>query len=170
VTVNGTLPVTVVRKIYKNIPFTAFIPVNFLPGLFTSLGLGFLYFISAIPAATALGIPVWVAAIAASLGYSVGGAIILVLGAPFQKWLRQKWNYSPNPKKLIWRVFNRYGPMGLGLLAPITIGPQFGTLLLLTLGIQPRKVFFAISLGVIPWSILLAGLVKTGSHCLEYFK
>ncbi len=140
-----------------------------MPSLLTAFGLGFLYFISAVPAAIALGAPVWAAAVAAWLGYSLGGAVILLLGVPAQEWLRKKWKFSftPDPQKLFWRIFDRYGVIGLGLIAPITIGPQLTALLLLALGIKPRKIFFAIALGVIPWTILFAGAIQSGSRFLR---
>jgi len=140
-----------------------------LPSLLTAFGLGFLYFISAIPAGVALGAPVWAAAAAAWLGYSLGGAVILLLGVPTQEWLRKKWKFSitPDPTKLFWRIFDRYGVIGLGLIAPITIGPQLTALLLLTLGIKPQKIFLAIALGVIPWTILFVGAIQSGFHFLK---
>ena len=140
-----------------------------MSSLLTAFGLGFLYFISAIPAGVALGAPVWAAAVAAWLGYSLGGAVILLLGVPAQEWLRKKWKFSftPDPTKLFWRIFERYGVMGLGLIAPITIGPQLTALLLLTLGIKPQKIFLAITLGVIPWTILFVGAIQSGFHFLK---
>ncbi|MBX9577839.1 MAG: small multi-drug export protein [Chthoniobacterales bacterium] len=140
-----------------------------MSSLLTAFGLGFLYFISAIPAGVALGAPVWPAAAAAWLGYSAGGALILLLGVPAQEWLRQKWKFSftPDPQKLFWRIFDRYGVIGLGLIAPITIGPQLTALLLLTLGIKPQKIFLAIALGVIPWTILFVGAIQSGFHFLK---
>lgn len=145
--------------------------VNFLimSSLLTAFGLGFLYFISAIPAAVALGTPIWGAATAAWLGYSAGGEVILLLGVPAQEWLRKKWKFSitPDPTKLFWRIFDRYGVIGLGLIAPITIGPQLTALLLLTLGIKPRKIFFSIALGAIPWTLLFAGAIQGGTRLLR---
>ena len=157
------------RFIFVPIPSIASIPVNFLPGILTAFGLGFLYFISAIPAAVALGASVWAAAVAAWLGYSAGGAVILLLGVPAQEWLRKKWKFSftPDPTKLFWRIFDLYGVIGLGLIAPITIGPQLTALLLLTLGIKPQKIFFAIAFGVIPWVLLFAGAMQSGFHFLK---
>lgn len=131
--------------------------------ILTAFALGFLYFISAIPAGSALGVPIWAAALTAWLGYSAGSGIILLLGVPAQEWLRQKWKFSftPDPKKLFWRVFDRYGIIGLGLIAPITIGPQLATLILLTLGITPWRIFFAITFGAIPWVLIFAGAIQS---------
>lgn len=132
----------------------------------TAFGLGFLYFISAIPTAAALGAPVWLAAAATWLGYSLGGAIIILLGLPAQEWILRRWNFSltPNPKKLFWRVLDRYGILGLGLIAPVTIGPQLAALILLALRIKPAKIIASISCGVIPWILLFVTLITNGSH------
>ena len=140
--------------------------------LFTAFGLGFLYFISAIPTAVALGASVWAAAAAAWLGYSFGGIVIIILGVPVQEWLQRKKNFSltPNPEKLFWRVLDRYGVFGLGFIAPITIGPQLTALILLAFRIKPIKIIAAISIGVIPWVLLFGGIIATGSHFLKIVK
>lgn len=135
-----------------------------LSGIAAAFGLGFLYFLGAIPAGTAAGAPVWVAAIAAWLGYSAGAAVILVAGAPFRLWLVGKWNIpvERDPSKLVWRVWNKWGLPGLGLLAPVTVGPQIGGILALAVGGSPARIFAALSLGVIPWCVLFGALVALG--------
>lgn len=140
-----------------------------LPSFFTAFGLGFLYFISAIPTAVALGAPIWWAAVAAWLGYSAGAVIMLLLGVPAQEWLRRKKNFSlvPDPKKIFWRVLDRYGVIGLGLIAPVTIGPQLAALVLLALRIKPTKIVAAISFGALLWTFLFASLIACGSHFLK---
>lgn len=134
--------------------------------LLTAFGLGFLYFISAIPAAVLAGAPLWAAALMAWLGYSAGGAIILLLGTPLHSWLVKKCKISlkPHEGKLFWRIWSRYGVIGLGLIAPITIGPQLSALFLLTLGEHPRKILGWISFGAIPWVVGLALVTKFGIH------
>lgn len=146
-----------------------------MSSLLTAFGLGFLYFISAIPTAVALGASVWMAAAGAWLGYSAGGIIILLLGVPAQEWILRRWNFSLAPlmnpclrqDKLFWRVLDRYGIVGLGLIAPITIGPQLAALVLLTLRINPKKIAIAISLGVLPWILVFVGFIETSSHFLK---
>ena len=95
--------------------------------------------------------------------------MILLLGIPVQEWLQRKKKFflTPNPKKLFWRVLDRYGVIGLGLIAPITSGPQLAALVLLALRIKPIKIITAISCGVIPWVLLFAGLIASGSHFLK---
>lgn len=140
-----------------------------MTGALTAFGLGFLYFISAIPAGVAANAPVAVAAVAAWLGYSVGGLVILLAGAPLRGWIARKLkiNPTPDPTKLFWKASHRFGLWGLGLIAPVTIGPQATAVIALALGESPRRIQLAISLGVAPWAIAFGILTALGVHALR---
>ena len=139
--------------------------MSLLSALSTAFGLGFIYFISAIPAGVLAGAPLWAAAFMAWLGYTMGAAAVLLL-TPLRLWLTKKLKISPtiDETKLFWRVWNRYGVIGLGLIAPVTIGPQISALLVLALGVAPARVLFWISAGAIPSALGLALAVKLGTH------
>jgi hypothetical protein len=130
----------------------------------TVFGLGFLYFISAIPAGAALKLPLWLAALAAWLGYSAGAVVVALAGAPLREQLMQRLKIQPNPEKpsLVLRAWKRFGLPALGLLAPVTIGPQIGALLGVALGAHKGRLVLALSLGAIPWAIAFAVLVSYG--------
>jgi hypothetical protein len=144
-------------------------PIPMMTGLITAFGLGFLYFISAIPAGAAAHAPVWVAVLAAWLGYSVGGLVVLMAGAPLRAWITRKLkiNPTPDPTKLFWRVWHRFGIWGLGLVAPVTVGPQATAVIALALGESPRRIQLAISLGVAPWAVVLGALTAAGLNALK---
>ncbi|MBE2179231.1 MAG: hypothetical protein IAE97_02050 [Chthoniobacterales bacterium] len=133
-------------------------------GVSTSFGLGFVYFITAIPAGMAAGAPVWMAAVAAWLGYTAGGGVVLLAGAPLRDWLVRKLRIpvEHDPSKFIWRCWDRWGLAGLGLLAPVTIGPQATAVLGLAAGEKPLRIGAAISLGVLPWCVAFAALAALG--------
>ena len=135
-------------------------------GLLTSFGLGFCYFISAIPAGVAVHAPVWAAAMAAWLGYSFGGTVVLLAGAPLRSWVLSRLKIDPQPdaKKLFWRIWARFGLWGLGLIAPVTIGPQATAAVALVLGERPLRIQMAISLGILPWTLLFAMMTGLGAH------
>lgn len=135
-----------------------------IAGLLAALGLGFLYFVGAIPAAVATGCPVPLAALAAWIGYSLGGLVVIVAGAPLRDWIsgKLKVNPRPDPTKLFWRIWERFGLWGLGLVAPVTIGPQAMALVCLSLGESPRRIQIAITLGVLPWVIGFAVIAGFG--------
>ena len=143
-----------------------------MTGALTAFGLGFLYFISAIPAGVAAHAAVAAAAVAAWLGYSVGGLVILLAGAPLRGWIARKLkiNPTPDPSKFIWRFWHRFGLWGLGLIAPVTIGPQATAAIALALGERPGRILSAIMLGVLPWVIVLAVLTSLGAHGLRSLK
>jgi hypothetical protein len=133
-------------------------------GLSTAFGLGFVYFIASIPAATAAGAGVWWAALAAGMGYVAGGAAILVAGAPLRGWLVRKLRIpvEKDEAKLVWRIWRRGGLLGLCLLAPVTIGPQATAVIALAVGEKAPRIAGAIALGVMPWCVVFAVLVSFG--------
>ena len=133
-------------------------------GISTAFGLGFVYFISAVPAGAAAGAEVWTAALAAWLGYSAGGLVVLIAGAPLREWVVRKLKVpvQRDPSKLVWRVWDRWGLTGLGLLAPVTIGPQAGAVLALAIGEKTPRILAALSLGVVPWCVVFAVLTAYG--------
>lgn len=145
--------------------------MSLLSALFLAFGLGFLYFISAIPASVAAGAPLAAASIVAWAGYFMGPLVVLLLGAPLRSWLAKKWNLSfePDERILFWRIWNRYGIIGLGLIAPITIGPQVSALILLALGVRPLKILLSIGIGAIPSTIGLAVIANVGTKFLHTF-
>jgi membrane protein YqaA with SNARE-associated domain len=140
-----------------------------MTGIFTAFGLGFLYFISAIPGGVAAHAPVWLAATAAWLGYSAGGLVVLAAGAPLRTWITRKMKIdpTPDPTKLFWKVWGRFGLWGLGLIAPVTVGPQVTAVIALALGESPRRIQLAIFLGVLPWVIALGLLTALGAHAFK---
>lgn len=135
-----------------------------LTGIATAFGFGFVYFIAAIPAGAAAGTNAWGAAMFAWAGYSAGALVVLVAGAPVRAWLVRKLRIpvARDPQKFIWRIWDRWGLAGLGLLAPVTIGPQAGSVLALAIGEKPLRILVALSLGVLPWCIVFAVLTSLG--------
>lgn len=113
--------------------------------------------------------PLWMASVAAWGGYSVGGLLVLLAGAPVRSWLlaKLKIDPKPDPTKLFWRIWHRYGLWGLGVIAPVTIGPQATAAIALALGESPRRIQLAISLGVLPWVVVLGFITSLGANALK---
>lgn len=139
-----------------------------LGAMATVFGLGVVYFVAAIPAGVALKLSPLVAAICAWAGYTAIAAAMLLIGEPARKWVERKFKISlhPDPKKLFWRVWGRFGMPGLGLLAPVTCGPYFAAIFALALGEKPIRLMVWIAGGAIPWCILFAGLATAGVNVL----
>lgn len=140
-----------------------------MAGILTAFGLGFLYFISAIPAGVTAHAPLAISALAAWMGYSAGSFVVLLAGAPLREWLlvKLKINLTPDHSKIFWRIWHRFGIWGLGLIAPVTMGPQGGTVLALALGESPYRILLAFTLGALPWVIGISWITQTGSHLLR---
>lgn len=138
-------------------------------GFLSALGLGFLYFVAAIPAGVAAGSPLVLTALAAWLGYSLGGTVVLLAGTPLRHWITRKLtiDLQPDPAKLFWRIWERFGLWGLGLIAPVTIGPQATALICLSLGENPRRIQLAISLGALPWTVAVSMAMACGHHFMH---
>jgi len=140
-----------------------------LGGLASVFGLGFLYFISAIPAGAALGVPVWAAAIVAWIGYACGGLVIVLLGAPLRRRLMKKFRISEklDESSLAMRIWRKYGLPVFGLAAPVTLGPQIGALIGMALGERPIRLTVALALGAVPWAVAFAILTGMGVRFLD---
>lgn len=137
--------------------------------MLTVFGLGIAYFLAAIPTGVAMHLNPITAAVCAWAGYTAIAGVMLAVGAPARNWLTEKFKISPkpNPEKLLWRVWTRWGLPGLALVAPVTCGPYFAALIALVLGEKPGRLLFWIALGVVPWCVLFAVLAATGSHLFE---
>ncbi|HEY5791748.1 MAG TPA: hypothetical protein VIS74_00520 [Chthoniobacterales bacterium] len=138
-----------------------------IPAILTVLGLGFVYFISAIPAGVALKLHPGLAALVAWLGYSLGSWVILLVGAPLRNWVAKRVKLLNEPRddsKLFWRIWRRFGLPGLGLIAPVTCGPQGGSVIALALGEKPARIGFWFSVGGIPYAIGFALAAAFGKH------
>ncbi|MDX2140082.1 MAG: small multi-drug export protein [Chloroflexota bacterium] len=137
---------------------------DFIPAIISTFGVAFFWFIGAIPAGAALQLPVAVAALTAWASYVAGVAVIILLGAPLRNALVKRFNISlsHNPDQLFWRIWDRYGLAGLGLLAPITVGSQTAALIGMALGVKPLSLLVATAVGALIWSVVIALLLSLG--------
>lgn len=143
--------------------------ISQLPAILSTFGLAFFYFIAAIPAGVALNLSPLIAALTAWASYSAGVGLVIVVGAPLRNWLMRRFNISTerDPDKLIWRIWDRYGLIGLSLLAPVTVGAQIGALLGLSMGVKPRSLLIGLSLGVVVWCIGIMLAVMLGLNIVN---
>ena len=109
----------------------------------------------AVPAGVAAGLSATTSAIVAWYGYASGAVVMTLVGKPVRDWVARKLRIPTkhDPTKLIWKAWSRFGLVGLGLIAPVTIGPQAGCLLAMAIGEKPWKAALALSLGVVPWCV-----------------
>ena len=124
---------------------------------------GIAHYLSAIPGGATMGLPPWLSTLAAYAGYVAIAAVTLALGTRARDWIVQRFkvSFEPDPSKLFWRVWQRWGVAGLGLLAPVTCGPYIAAIIAVSLGSKPRNVFFWIAIGCIPTTIVLFAITQT---------
>lgn len=132
-------------------------------------GWGIVYFLAAIPFGVGMKLHPAVAAVCAWAGYTFIGVAMLFIGTPARNWLNKKLKVSstPDTTKLFWRIWLRGGMPGLGLLAPVTVGPYFAALIALALREKPVRIVFWITLGAIPWCAIFAVASAMGLNLLK---
>ena len=136
-----------------------------LPAIAGIFALAFFYFWSAIPAGLALGVPPLLVIAVTTLSYVAGVAIVLLPGERIRAWVMRRWGRKSDDEPSngrMHRIWDRYGVVGLGLLAPMTLGAQLGAILGIALNADPRRLFLWLSLGGLLWSIALTVLVSLG--------
>ena len=135
-----------------------------LAAIVSTFTLAFFYFWAAIPAGLALGLAPLVVIATTSLSYISGAALVVFVGGRVREWVMKRLGKERvlNPDSLLGKAWSRFGVIGLGLLAPMTIGSQAGAALGIALGSPPRKVFLWLCIGGIAWSVLLTVLVSVG--------
>jgi len=115
--------------------------------------LAFVYFWASIPAGLALHVTPVLVALTAWVSYIAGVIIIVLLGEPIRTRILKRFGgkVAANPNSPIRRAWDRFGLIGLSLLAPVTTGSQIGALIGLSLGVPPRKLIIGMSLGAGLW-------------------
>ncbi len=138
--------------------------MNILPQLVSVFGLAFINLWSAVLLGLALSIPAPIVVITTAASYTVGVIVVLLLGQPIRDRIMQRFGgkLNQNREGLIWRVWDRFGVIGLGLLAPITVGAQIGAILGLSLNAPPRRLLLWMAIGALLWSILVAIAASLG--------
>lgn len=138
------------------------------PALFSTLGLGALYFISAPAAGIALGLDWRLSALLAWAGYSAAGIVVAAIGVPARSYLIRKFEKMPDLSRqsIFRRCWEKGGLVGLGLISPITIGPKGAALVGLTAGEKPLPLVASIVAGAVPWALGLAWATNCGFKLL----
>ena len=125
--------------------------------LLTVFGLGMIELWAAIPTGLALQLHPVMTGLAAALGAMTGVVVVVLMGERARTWLAQRHN-SGNKDGAhghIHRIWERFGAVGLGVLAPLLVGAPLGAALGIALGASPRRLLFWMSVGIVGWSAVL---------------
>lgn len=138
--------------------------MELLPALVSTYGLAFFSFWGAIPAGLALGLSPLAVIAVTTLSYATGAALIALAGGRLRAWLLRRLGdrAAPDPSSRLYQVWQRYGVIGLGLLAPMTVGAQIGAAIGLALGAPPRRLTLVMAGCALVWSSGLTMAVHLG--------
>ncbi len=141
------------------------------PKVISLFGLAFFYFWPAMPAGLAMGLSPLLVVLTATLSYVSGAALMLIFGERVRNWivrrLRRVRTPDPDSPGRLRQLWDRFGVVGLGLLAPMTVGAQTGALLGLALKARPRVVLLWMAVGALGWAVLILLAALLGLAGLE---
>jgi hypothetical protein len=135
-------------------------------------GIGIVELLTAIPTGFALGLhPAWVG-VASTAGALVGVVGIVLLGDRVRSWILRLHRKSSEPsagesKGLVYRIWARYGVIGLGLLAPLITGIPLGVTLGIVFGAPYKTLTFWSCLGAVLWGVSITMGIALGIAGIE---
>ncbi len=143
-----------------------------LPKVASVFGVAFLSLWAAIGTGLALGLPPVTVASTTAVSYWSGVVMVLLVGRPVQVWLVKRLGIKTtrDSDSPLWRVWDRFGIAGFGLLAPMLVGAQGGTVIGLALGVPPRRLLFWMTVGGILWAAIITVIVVAGVLTIQTVK
>ncbi|MCB9453830.1 MAG: hypothetical protein H6672_20560 [Anaerolineaceae bacterium] len=128
----------------------------------------FFSFWSAIPAGITLQIAPGLVALTVTISYTCGVVLVVSAGTPLRARIARRIERSggtshPNRAlRAIQAAWSRFGLVGLGLVAPVTVGAQLGAVIGLTLGAKPLRLVAAMTFGAALWSAAITLAILAG--------
>lgn len=128
----------------------------------TVLGLGIIELWVAIPAGIAIKLHPVLNGIASALGSIIGAVLVIFFGDRIRKWLLKKKERGEKNKGRIYRIWEKYGVIGLGMLSPLITGAPLGAAIGVSLGASPRRLIIWMSIGIVLWTVILTAIGTLG--------
>jgi len=124
---------------------------------------------AAIPAGLALGLNPFLVGLGAAVGAIMCTFVVVLVGERLRNWLVRRHSGKNEKQKpgLIQRIWQRYGLIGLGLLAPLLTGAPIGAALGLSLGAHTGRLMVWMSIGIILWTAILTTAGALGLAGIE---
>jgi hypothetical protein len=156
--------------------------LDLIPAVLAVFGWAFFSFWSAIPPGLAvMQLPPVVVILTVTLSYGAGVALVALAGAQLRNRI-QRWRGKPTPDEspqpvedapvgkmmaLVLKAWERFGLVGLALLAPMTVGAQAGAVIGLSFGEHPLRLIISMTLGAAVWSVLITLAVNMGLMAVQ---
>jgi hypothetical protein len=122
---------------------------------------------AAVPAGVAMGLPaplVWAATLC---GAWIGIAVVVLAGDRLRTWLVARFGHGGAPPGgRLRRIWDRYGVIGWGLLAPLLLGAPLAAAVGVALGAARGRLVFWLGIGVAVWTTVLTVVAMVGEEAL----
>jgi hypothetical protein len=140
-----------------------------IAALISIFGIAFFSLSLSIPAGLALGQPVVAIIATAALSYACGVGLIVLVGQPVRERILKRFGgkSAGDPNSRIRRIWDRYGLVGLALVAPLITGAQIGAIIGMSLNAPPRRLFVLMSLGGLLWAIIFGVAISLGVAAVQ---
>jgi hypothetical protein len=129
--------------------------------------IGSVSFYAAVPAGIAMGSSaalVWAATLAGAL---LGIAAIVLAGDRFRTWLVRRFGRGGvREGGRLRRVWDRYGVIGWGLLAPLIVGTGLAAAIGVALGAERWRLVVWLGLGAVVWTTVLTLAIASGADAV----
>jgi hypothetical protein len=133
------------------------------------LGISIIELWAAIPVGFALNLNPAVIIVTSSIGSILGATIIVVAGEKIRNKII-KWHNGgkENSKQSrLYRIWDKYGVVGLGLLSPLLFGALIGAAVGSLLGAKKLRLLLWMSVGILVWSTFLTLIGLAGINSIE---
>lgn len=124
-------------------------------------GAGILELWAAIPLGLAINLNPVIIGIASAAGAITAAVLVTAVGDSIREKVI-KWRYGENKDlkdSKYYKIWNKYGIVGLGLISPLLFGAPIGAALGVALGSSKKPLLIWMSIGIVIWSV---GLTAAG--------
>ncbi|MCK9220962.1 MAG: small multi-drug export protein [Bacteroidales bacterium] len=136
----------------------------------TVMGLGIIELWAAIPAGTALKLHPLLNGIASAVGAIIGAVVAIFFGDRLRQWLLKKREKKEKNKGRIYRIWEKYGVIGLGMLSPLLTGAPIGAAIGISWGASPKRLIIWMSIGIVIWTVILTAISTLGFAGFQMLK
>lgn len=135
--------------------------MDVITGTLLVFGAGILELWAAIPLGLAINLNPVIIGVASALGAILAAFLVTAVGDSIRERVI-KWRYGENKDlkdSRYYKIWNKYGIVGLGLISPLLFGAPVGAALGIALGSHKKPLLIWMSIGIVIWS---AGLTAAG--------
>ena len=147
--------------------------VSLLLSLLTVFGLGAVELWAAFPVGLAFGLSPAVVGTVTAAGALAAVLVIVYPGGRLRSWVVRRYSRPARSKSMdrATRLWERYGVVGVGLIAPLLVGVPVAAALGVALGAPQQRLATFLALVVLAWCVVLTGaayLGLAGLHALGH--